>query len=137
MTLLGIARWLQAAGRLEEAHRLMRRAVAIGLEDRHLFRTLFDAGMLEKKLGLDDAALATFTDLSPPPNPCRARARREELSKHYEHREKNYAMALECVQAARELGDSEALGARARRLEARRQRRSRQSRLGLSGRAAR
>jgi hypothetical protein len=115
--LLGLARWLQASGRLEEAHRLMRRAVAMGLPDQHLFRALFEAGRLEKKLDLDDAALATFTDLSLSSNPFQARAY-EELAKHYEHRERNYRMALECTRAARSVEDSEPLAARHRRLEA-------------------
>ncbi len=114
--LLGLARWLRMSGRLEEAHRLMRRAIDLGLPDQHLFRALFETGSIEKKLGLEHAALATFTDLSLSPNPYRARAC-EELAKHYEHREKNYAMALESVRAARALEDSEARAARQRRLE--------------------
>jgi uncharacterized protein len=115
--LLGLARWLQMSGRLEEAHRLMRRAISLGLRDEHLFRALFDTGSLEKKLGLEHAALATFTDLSLSPNPYRARAY-DELAKHYEHREKNLSMALECVRAARQLEDTGARANRHRRLEA-------------------
>ncbi len=114
--LLGLARWLRMAGRLEEAHRTMRRAIGLGLADAHLFRALFETGALEKKQGLADAARATYTGLSRSPNPFRARAY-EELAKHYEHREKDLPMALECVRAAREVEDSEALAARARRLE--------------------
>jgi uncharacterized protein len=114
--LLGLARWLEMSGRREEAGRLMRRAVDMGLPDRHLFRTLFEAGLIEKKLGLDHAALATFTDLSLSPNPYRARAY-EELAKHYEHRERNYAMAPECVRAARLAEDSPALALRQQRLD--------------------
>jgi len=114
--LLGVARWLRVSDRLEEALRLMRRAVEMGLPDHHLFRTLFEAGGIEKKLGLEHAALATFTDLTLSPNPFRARAY-EELAKHYEHRERNFAMALECVRAARRTEDSEALAARQVRLE--------------------
>lgn len=116
MDLLGLARWLQMAGRMEEAHALLRRAIELGLPDQHLFRALFEAGSLEKKMGQDHAALATFTDLSLSPNPYRARAW-EELAKHYEHRERNYAMALECVRAARDIEDSAPLGARQLRLE--------------------
>ena len=115
--LLGLARWLQVSGRLDEAYRLTRRAIDIGLPDQHLFRALFDAASLEKKLSLEHAALATFTDLSLSPNPFRVRAY-EELAKHYEHREKNFRMALECVRAARQLEDSAACAARQRRLEA-------------------
>jgi len=129
--LLGLARWLQASDRLEEAHRLIRRAIDLGLPDQHLFRALFDAGTLEKKLGLAHAAVATFTDLSLSPNAFRARAC-EELAKHYEHREKNYRMALECVIAARAAGDSEGLALRQRRLEARCAKATRQPRLKIS-----
>jgi tetratricopeptide (TPR) repeat protein len=114
--LLGLARWLQMSGRLEEALRMTRRAVDLGLPDQHLFRALYEAGSIEKKLGLDHAAIATFTDLTVSRNPYRVRAY-EELAKHYEHREKNIAMALECVLAARDSDDSEALILRQRRLE--------------------
>jgi uncharacterized protein YprB with RNaseH-like and TPR domain len=114
--LLGLARWLRVAGRFEEAHRLMRRAIDMGLPDRLLFRALFETGGLEKKLKLEHAALATFSDLSLSPNPWRGRAY-EELAKHYEHRERNYRMALECVRAARSVEDSAPLAARQRRLE--------------------
>ena len=114
--LLGLARWLQVSGRSEEALRMTRRAIELGLSDQHLFRALFEAGALERKLGQEHAALATFTDLTLSRNPYRVRAF-EELAKHYEHREKNFAMALECVLAARDDEDSEALAARQRRLE--------------------
>jgi uncharacterized protein YprB with RNaseH-like and TPR domain len=116
MDLLGLARWLRISDRLEEALRMMRRAVDLGLPDQHLFRTLFEAGAIEKKLGLEHAALATFTDLTLSPNPFRAKSY-EELAKHYEHRERNFSMALECVRAARCVEDSEALTARQQRLE--------------------
>jgi uncharacterized protein YprB with RNaseH-like and TPR domain len=114
--LLGLARWLQMSGRMEEAHRMMRRAVDMGLPDQHLFRALFEAGGMEKKLGREHAALATFTDLTLSPNPYRVKAY-EELAKHYEHRERNFVMALECVRAARQGADSAALGVRQQRLE--------------------
>ncbi len=116
MDLLGLARWLQVSGRHTEAHGLLRRAVEMGLPDQHLFATLFAAGLIEKKQGLMDAALATFTDLSLSPNPFRVRAY-EELARHYEHRERSFSMALECVRAARQIEDSEALRKRQERLQ--------------------
>lgn len=128
MDLLGLARWLRVSDRLEEACRIMRRAVDMGLPDRCLFQTLFEIGGIEKKLGLEHAAVATFTDLSFSPNPYRARAY-EELAKHYEHREKNYAMALECVRSARMEDDSATLAARQERLQRRLARTVRQPRL--------
>lgn len=124
--LLGVARWLRVSGRVEEAHRLMRRAVDMGLPDRHLFRALFEAGEIEKKLGQEHAAIATFTDLTLSPNPFQARAY-EELAKHYEHRERNMTMALECVREARRIEDSGALAARQVRLERKGQTKSRRA----------
>jgi hypothetical protein len=131
MDLLGLARWLLLSDRLEEALRLMRRAVDMGLPDRHLFRTLFEAGAIEKKLGLEHAAVATYTDLTLSPNPFQVKAY-EELAKHYEHREKNYAMALECVRAARATEDSAALAARHARLQRRNDAATRQPRLKVT-----
>jgi len=61
----------------------------------------------------------------------------EELSKHYEHRERNFPMALECARAARALEDSEALELRQRRLEAKCARTTRQPALKLNRSAAR
>jgi tetratricopeptide (TPR) repeat protein len=113
--LLGLARWLQMSGRLDEAHQLFRRAIDMGLPDEHLFAALFAAGAIEKKQGRAHAAIATFTDLSLSPNPFRIRAY-EELAMHYEHRERSFAMALECVRAARALEDSAALQRRQERL---------------------
>lgn len=114
--LLGLARWLQVSGRLEEAHRLMRRAVDMGLPDSQLFRTLFETGGLEKKLGWLDASVATFIDLAASRNTYQVKAC-EELAKHYEHKERNAHRALEYVRAARCLQDSEGLAARQARLE--------------------
>ncbi len=131
--LLGLARWLQVSGRIEEALRVTRRAVDMGLPDQHLFRALFEAGEMEKKLDLEEVALATFTDLTLSPNPYRTRAN-EELAKHYEHREKNFPLALECVRAARLLEDSEALAVRQRRLEGKCARKARQPVLRLAAR---
>jgi hypothetical protein len=38
---------------------------------------------------------------------------------HYEHRERSFAMAIECVRAARQIADSEALRKRHDRLQRR------------------
>lgn len=129
--LLGLARWLQMADRLVEAHHTLKRAVEMGLPDQHLFRALFETGLLEKKLNLENAALATFSDLTLSRNPWRVRAY-EELAKHYEHKAKNIPLALECTRAARNLEDSAALESRQSRLEAKTARSTRQPRLKLS-----
>ena len=114
----GIARWLRQAGELDQSRTLFRRAVEAGLADDLLFRTLWDIAALERKLGAGDAALAVWTDLAAARNPYRVRAL-EELAKHYEHREKNPALALEMTRAALQYGDSPELRKREERLVAR------------------
>ena len=63
-----------------EALALLRRAVALGLSDDLLFRTLWEIAMIEKRLGSDDAALAVFTELATIRNPHRVAALQENLS---------------------------------------------------------
>lgn len=119
--LLGLSRWLITQERAAEALGLMRRAVEIGLPDALLFRTLLDIALLEKKEDNEAAAIEIFSDLTASPNPCRARAY-EELAKYYEHREKNFAMALEMTRGALAVAGIAAdprLRARMKRLEAR------------------
>lgn len=116
--LVGLARWFLKAGQCEQALQLMRRAVDMGLPDDLLFRTLWDTAALEKKMKNEPAALAVWTDLAASRNPYRVAAL-EALAKYYEHRERNYAMALEMIQTARTLADSEEFGRRQARLEKR------------------
>ncbi len=117
---IGLARWVLAAGRDEEALRLLRRAVDLGLPDDLLFRTLWDIGAMEKRLGRWDAAAAIFTDLAASRNAYRVRALRE-LAIHYERRERNYGAALETTRRAIELEDTFELRRREGRLERRAQ----------------
>ena len=116
--LVGLARWFQDSGGREQALELMRRAVGLGLPDELLFRTLWDTAMLEKRLGRLAAALEILNDLAGSRNPYRAAAL-EELAKHYEHREKDHAKALELVRAAIAASDSAELRQREARLERR------------------
>lgn len=115
---IGLARWLSQAGRGEEALRLLRRAVEMGLPDHLLFRTLWDIAALERRAGREDAALGVVTELASSRNPYRARAL-EALAKHYEHRERNYAMALEMTRSALALEDGPELRRREARLKTR------------------
>ena len=57
---------------------------------------LVEIGLLEKKLGRDAESVAVFTELTESPNRSRGRAY-QELAKHYEHRERNYTLALDMV----------------------------------------
>jgi len=116
--LIGLARWLLAAGRDEEALRMFRRAVDLGLPDPVLFKTLWDAALLEKRLGHTEAARTGFAELVASRNPYRARAY-EELAKHYERCERDYAAALEMTRGALALDDTPQLRRRQERLTAR------------------
>jgi hypothetical protein len=111
----GIGRWLREAGELEQARTLFRRAIDKGLPDRLLFKILWDLAQLERKLGAEEAAMAIWTDLGASPNPFRVEAL-VELAKHYEHRGKDLARALEMTRAALALEDTAELRRREDRL---------------------
>jgi uncharacterized protein YprB with RNaseH-like and TPR domain len=111
----GIARWLRDAGELDQARTLFRRAIDKGLKDELLFRTLWDVANLERKLGSEEAALAVWQDLGACRNPFRVRAL-EELAKHYEHRAKDPASALEATRTALQHDDTPDLRRREARL---------------------
>jgi uncharacterized protein YprB with RNaseH-like and TPR domain len=115
---IGLARWLLQAERQEEALRLFRRALEMGLPDDLLFRTMWDVALLERRMGRHDAALAMVTELTVSRNPYRVKAFAE-LAKHYEHRERNYAMALEMTLSALAIEDTPEIRRREQRLKLR------------------
>ncbi len=126
--LIGIARWLLAAGEQEQALALLKRAVKVGLPDGLLFRSLWDIALIEKRLGRPQAALALFTELAGCRNEYRVSSL-EELAKYYEHEERNYTLALEFTAEALSYGCSEALQHRRERLERRLERGRRERRI--------
>jgi uncharacterized protein YprB with RNaseH-like and TPR domain len=116
--MVGLGRWLSKVDQHDKALVLFRRAIEKGLCDELLFRTLWDVARIEKKLGREDAAVATYTELAECRNAFRLPAL-EELAKFYEHKERNYAMALEFTLSALCYADSEQLQRRRERLEKR------------------
>jgi uncharacterized protein len=116
--MVALGRWYRKAEQYEDALALLRRGIDTGVPDALLFRTLWDIAAMEKKLGREDAALAVLTDLVESPNSYRAAAY-EELAKHYEHREKNHAMALKMTRCALAIADTGPLRKREARLSAR------------------
>jgi uncharacterized protein YprB with RNaseH-like and TPR domain len=116
--LLGLARWLRRNREHEPAAQLYRRAIDAGLPDEKLFQSLWESALLDKKLDRREQAVATLCDLAQSPNPCRRQAL-EELAKHYEHHEKNPALALEMTEAALALEESPELQKRKKRLQSR------------------
>jgi uncharacterized protein len=116
--MVGLARWLLAAEQPEKALTLFRRGIDKGLKDELMFRTLWDVAKLEKRLGREDAAVAIYVDLAGCRNAFRTQAL-EELAKHYEHRQRNYPMALEVTLDAMRHVTSDSLLRRRARLEKR------------------
>ena len=105
-----------ARANLFRARALFRRAIDAGLpNDNLLFRTLWDLAALERKLGADQQAVTVWEDLAAVRNPFRISAL-EELAKHYEHRQKDPARALETTRAALAHEDTPALRRREERL---------------------
>ena len=113
--MVGLSRWLKQAGQDDQAADFLREAVNRGLRDELLYRAMWDLAGLEKKLGREDAAIAVFTELTATPNPHRCEAYTE-LAKHFEHREKNYSMALEMTRSALRLAETPELLKRMERL---------------------
>jgi hypothetical protein len=96
---VAMGRWLRQAGHHDQARYLFRRAIARNLDDALLFRTLWDLADLERKFEDHTAAVVLWTQLAQIRNPHQAAAL-VALAKYYEHRERNFAMALECTEAA-------------------------------------
>jgi len=116
--LAGIARWLLATDQPEQALGLLKRSIDTGLPDALLFRALWDVALIEKKLGCHAASVRVFTELVSCTNPFRFRAL-EELAKHYEHEENDFALALEFTNKALAARPSSSLLHRRTRLEKR------------------
>jgi uncharacterized protein YprB with RNaseH-like and TPR domain len=114
--LLGLARWLRANGRSDDALALYRRAIDRGLADPNLFRAMWEMAALEKRAGRRDRALAIWNDLGAVKNAFRCQAL-QELAKHYEHAERDYALALEMTSAAQQVSPAPELERRRLRLD--------------------
>jgi uncharacterized protein len=121
--LLGLARWLRRHGENDSALGLYRRAVDAGLPDSKLFDALWETAQLEKRQGRREAMLQIVCDLAQTQNAHRREALIE-LAKHYEHHEKNLALALEMTDSALKLLACPELARRRARLEERLQRQS-------------
>jgi uncharacterized protein YprB with RNaseH-like and TPR domain len=114
--LAGIARWLLAARRYEDALNMFRAALSAGLPDRLVFRTLWDVACLERKLGRSEPAQAALEEIISCENEYRAKAL-EELAKHCERSNKDYSAALRLIEEAIAYGASASLTRRKLRLE--------------------
>jgi uncharacterized protein YprB with RNaseH-like and TPR domain len=113
--MVGVARWLRNEDRSEEALALMREALRRNLDEDLLYETLWQVGLIERKLGRHEAAVAAWSELAAVRNPWQARAL-ERLAMHYEHTLKNLDLALEATGAALALGGSPELSRRHARL---------------------
>jgi len=114
--MVALARYFQKEGRLEEALRLLGEALKRTLPEEMLWEALWQAAEMERRLGRTDAAVARWSELSTIRNPYQAQAL-EKLAVHYEHREKNAALALEMALEAFRIEPNEELQKRIRRLQ--------------------
>ncbi|MEP7364802.1 MAG: ribonuclease H-like domain-containing protein [Acidobacteriota bacterium] len=114
--MVSMGRWLHQTSRVDEALALFREAAARGLRDELMFRTLWDVSIIERRQKRWEAAVAIWSELAAVANPHQA-ASLIELSKHYEHREKNFSMALEWVVQALAIEDLEDVRKRHTRLQ--------------------
>ena len=94
--MIGLGRWLLAAERFDDGLQLMRRGIDQQIPDDLMFKTLWEIATTEKKLGRGPGG---FANLAQSNNPYRGQAL-EELAIYYEHREKNFVMAMEFTEAA-------------------------------------
>ncbi|MBS1828283.1 MAG: ribonuclease H-like domain-containing protein [Acidobacteria bacterium] len=113
--MIGVARWMKKAERWEDAVAWMRQGIKRRISDELLYRTMWDIAQLEKKLERPHGALAVYTELAQVRNPHRVAAL-EELAKHYEHKERNAALALEFTEQALRYADTPELRRRKQRL---------------------
>jgi uncharacterized protein len=100
--MVGVGRWLLREERYEEGVALMERAMRTNLSDELTFRTLRDLALAAKKAGQQEASLRYFSELATCANNFRMEALAA-LAIHYEHRERNFARALEMTEAALQL----------------------------------
>jgi uncharacterized protein len=114
--MVSMGRWLHQSSRVDEALALFREAAARGLRDELMFRTLWDVSIIERRQKRWEAAVAIWSELASVSNPHQA-ASLIELSKHYEHREKNYAIALEWVVQALAIDNLDEIRKRHARLQ--------------------
>ncbi|MCS7041702.1 MAG: ribonuclease H-like domain-containing protein [Bryobacteraceae bacterium] len=112
-----LARWFHREGMLEEALCLLEAALRRQMPEALLWEALWLAAEIDRKLGRMEAAVARWSELSTIANPYQAQAL-ERLAIHYEHREKNPALALEMALAAQAIAPSPELDRRIARLRA-------------------
>ncbi len=114
--MVGLGRWWRQMGENEKALEWFGKAVESGLGDELLFRTMWDAAALKKKLGREKEAAEDWRELAGSRNPFRSAAL-EELAKYYEHRLRDTARALEATMEAMEHEPGPELARRRARLE--------------------
>lgn len=111
----GLARWLNKLGKEGQALALYRTAIRSGLPRRDLFAALWEAAQIERRAGRHEEQVELLRDLARVSAMHRAAAF-VELAKHYEHRLKDYPLALKMTRSAQRHAPSEELRHRERRI---------------------
>ncbi len=113
--LLGLARWLARWGDGDRAIALHRRAIRAGLPLPDRCASLWEAAHLERRAGNNEQQVRLLRDLSRIPSDYRAKALID-LAKHYEHRTKDYRLALRMTRSAKRIAPSPEIDHREKRL---------------------
>lgn len=94
-----LARWRAKLGDETQALGLYRKAIQAGLPREDLFAALWEAAQIERRAGRHEEQVQLLCDLARGSSTYRAAAF-VELAKHYEHRLKDYALALKMTRNA-------------------------------------
>ena len=94
-----LARWRAKLGDETQALGLYRKAIQAGLPREDLFAALWEAAQIERRAGRHEEQVQLLGDLARGSSTYRAAAF-VELAKHYEHRLKDYALALKMTRNA-------------------------------------
>ncbi len=111
----GLARWLNKLGKEAQALGLYRKAIRTGLPRRDLFAALWETAQIERRAGRHEEQVQLLRDLARVSSMYRAAAF-VELAKHYEHRLKDYGLALKMTRSAQRYAPSPELCHREQRI---------------------
>ena len=111
----GLARWLAKLGDEAQASSLYRKAIQAGMPQKDLFEALWEAAHIERRAGRHEDQVQLLRDLARGSATHRADAL-VELAKHFEHRRKDYGLALKMTRNAQRYAPSPELSHREQRI---------------------
>ena len=111
----GLARWLAKLGDEAQASGMYRKAIKAGMPPKDLFEALWEAAHIERRAGRYEEQVQLLRDLARG-SPTHRPAAFVELAKHFEHRRKDYGIALKMTRNAQRYAPSPELSHREQRI---------------------